>query len=63
MNGVTYTTMLYWLSTSRVEGSVKHETPRGLYWELPEDTLRPKKLSGQPKKPAKKSKKGVQNEA
>jgi hypothetical protein len=52
MNGVAYTTVMYWLQTGKVEGAVKHETPRGPYWELPEDTPRPKKLSGRPKKTA-----------
>ena len=56
INGVAYTTVLYWLNTGRVEGAVKHETPRGPYWVLPVDTPRPKKLSGRPKK---KSKKGT----
>jgi len=53
MNGVAYTTVMYWLKTGRVEGAVKRETPRGPYGELPEDTPRPKKLSGRPKKSAK----------
>jgi len=52
MNGVAYTTVLYWLNTGRVEGAIKHETPRGPYWVLPEDTPRPKKLSGRPAKKA-----------
>ena len=38
MKGVAYTTVMYWLKTNRVEGAIKHETPRGPYWELPEDT-------------------------
>jgi hypothetical protein len=59
MNGVAYTTVLYWLNNGRVEGAIKHDTPRGPYWELPEDTPRPKKLSGRPSKAAKKSKKGA----
>jgi predicted site-specific integrase-resolvase len=58
MNGVAYTTVMHWLYTGKVEGAVKHATPRGPYWELPEDTPRPKKLSGRPKKAAKKAKKG-----
>lgn len=59
INGVAYTTVMYWLQTGRVAGAVKHETPRGPYWELPEDTPRPKKLSGRPRKSTtKKSKKG-----
>jgi len=45
---VAYTTVLYWLNNGRVEGAVKHETPRGPYWELPVDTPRPKKMSGRP---------------
>lgn len=49
-NGVAYTTVLYWLNNGRVEGAVKHETPRGPYWELPEDTPRPKSRAGRPKK-------------
>jgi predicted site-specific integrase-resolvase len=53
-NGVAYTTVMYWLNNGRVEGAVKHTTPTGHYWELPEDTPRPKKLSGRPKKAAKK---------
>jgi hypothetical protein len=58
MNGVAYTTVMYWLNTGRVEGAIKHATPFGHYWELPEDTPRPKKLSGRPPKSgAKKSKK------
>jgi len=57
-HGVAYTTVLYWLNTGRVEGAVKHDTPRGPYWELPLNTPRPKKLSGRPKKGAKKMKKG-----
>jgi hypothetical protein len=60
IHGVAYTTVMYWLNTGRVDGAVKHETPRGPYWELPVDTSRPKKLSGRPKKAAaKKSKKGA----
>jgi len=66
MHGVGYTTVMYWLNTDRVEGAVKHTTPFGHYWELPDDTPRPKKLSGRPtkesgaKKAAKKStKKGA----
>jgi|RhiMethySRZTD1v2_1073278.scaffolds.fasta_scaffold966863_3 predicted site-specific integrase-resolvase len=60
INGVAYTTVLYWLNNGRVEGAVKYETPRGPYWELPVDAPRPKKLSGRPKKSAtKKSKKGA----
>jgi hypothetical protein len=39
-----------WLHTCKLEGAVKHRTPRGSYLELPEDTPRPKKLSGRPKK-------------
>jgi len=61
IHGVAYTTVMYWLQTGKVEGAVKHETPRGPYWELPEDTPRPKKLSGRPKKAATKkaAKKGA----
>jgi hypothetical protein len=54
INGVAYTTVLYWLNNGRVEGAVKHETPRGPYWELPLDAPRPKKLSGRPRKTPKK---------
>jgi hypothetical protein len=60
MNGVAYTTVLYWLNTGRVEGAEKHDTPTGSYWVLPEDTPRPKKLSGRPKKATKKAKKGAE---
>ena len=61
IHGVAYTTVMYWLQTGKVDGAVKHETPRGPYWELPEDTPRPKKLSGRPKKAATKkaAKKGA----
>jgi len=60
MNGVAYATVLYWLNTGRVEGAEKHDAPTGRYWVLPEDTPRPKKLSGRPRKEgAKKSKKGA----
>jgi hypothetical protein len=52
IHGVAYTTVMYWLQSGKGEGAVKHETPRGPYWELPEDTPRPKKLSGRPKKAA-----------
>ena len=52
MNGVAYTTVMYWLNTGRVEGAVKHPTPFVHYWELPDNTPRPKKLSGRPKKAA-----------
>ena len=59
MNGVAYTTVMYWLQTGKVEDAVKRETPRGPYWELPEATPRPKKLSGRPKKAtANKAKRG-----
>lgn len=59
MNGVAYTTVLYWLNKGRVEGATKHETPFGYYWELPENTPRPKSRAGRPKKSTtKKSKKG-----
>jgi hypothetical protein len=51
-NNVAYTTVLYWLNNGRVEGAVKHDTPRGAYWELPEDTTPPPKRSGRPKKTA-----------
>jgi hypothetical protein len=54
INGVAYTTVLYWLNNGKVEGAVKYETPRGPYWELPLDAPRPKKLSGRPKKATKK---------
>lgn len=50
IHGVAYTTVMHWLQTGKVEGAVKHQTPRGPYWELPDDTPRPKKLSGRPKK-------------
>jgi hypothetical protein len=50
INGAAYTTVMYWLNTGRGEGAVKHTTPFGHYWELTEDTPRPKKLSGRPKK-------------
>jgi hypothetical protein len=50
MNGVAYTTVMYWLNRGRVAGAVKHITPFGHYWVLPDDTPRPKKLSGRPKK-------------
>jgi hypothetical protein len=51
-NSVAYTTVMYWLKMDRVPGAVKHETPRGAYWELPEDTTPPPKRSGRPKKEA-----------
>ena len=54
IHGVAYTTVMHWLQTGKVEGAVKHQTPRGPYWELPLDTPRPKKLSGRPKKEGKK---------
>jgi hypothetical protein len=41
MNGVAYTTVMHWLQAGKVEGAVKHTTPFGHYWELPEDTPRP----------------------
>jgi hypothetical protein len=50
MYGAAYTTVMYWLNTGRVEGALKHTTPFGHYRELPEDTPRPKKLSGRPNK-------------
>jgi hypothetical protein len=62
MRGVTYTTVMHWLQGGKVEGSVKHETPHGHYWELPDDTPRPKKLSGRPKK-AVSAKKGAKKGA
>lgn len=52
IHGVAYTTVMYWLNNGKVDGAVKHETPRGPYWELPVDAPRPKKLSGRPKKAA-----------
>jgi hypothetical protein len=54
---VAYTTVMYWLTTARIPGAIKRETPRGPYWEIPEDAPRPPKLSGRPKKTAKKSSK------
>ena len=54
INGVAYTTVLYWLNNGRVEGAVKHTTPFGYYWELPEDAPRPKSRAGRPKKATKK---------
>jgi hypothetical protein len=54
---VAYTTVMYWLNTNRIEGAIKHTTPFGHYWELPDDAPRPKKLSGRPKKAVKKSSK------
>lgn len=50
INGVAYTTVLYWLNNGRVEGAVKQTTPFGYYWELPEDAPRPKSRAGRPKK-------------
>jgi hypothetical protein len=43
---------MHWLQSGRVEGAVKGATPRGQYWELPEDAPPPKKPSGRPKKEA-----------
>ncbi len=45
INGVAYTTVLYWLNNGRVEGAIKHQTPFGYYWELPLDAPRPKKAT------------------
>jgi predicted site-specific integrase-resolvase len=52
INGVAYTTVLYWLNNGRVDGAVKHTTPFGYYWELPEDAPRPKSRAGRPTKEA-----------
>lgn len=52
INGVAYTAVMHWLQAGKVEGAVKHETPHGHYWELPDDPPRPKKLSGRSKKEA-----------
>jgi hypothetical protein len=50
INDVAYTTVMHWLQAGKVECSVRHETPFGHYWELPDDAPRPNKLSGRPKK-------------
>jgi len=59
INDVPYTTVMHWLQNGKVEGAVKHTTPHGHYWELPEDAPTPPKRSGRPKKAAKKSGKGA----
>ncbi len=50
IHAIPYTTVMYWLQSGKVEGAVKHPTPSGHYWELPDDTPKPLKLSGRPKK-------------
>ncbi len=52
MHEIPYTTVMYWLQTGKVEGAVKHQTPTGHYWELPDDTPRPPSMAGRPKKQA-----------
>jgi hypothetical protein len=50
MHGVPYTTVMYWLQNGKVEGAVKHQTPTGHYWELPDNTPHPPSLAGRPPK-------------
>lgn len=52
MHEIPYTTVMYWLQNGKIDGAVKHETPFGHYWELPDDTPRPASMAGRPKKAA-----------
>ena len=52
--GVAYTTVMNWLQQGKIDGAVKHETPTGHYWELPETVPVPKLRPGRPPKISKK---------
>jgi hypothetical protein len=52
--GVAYTTVMNWLQQGKITGAVKHETPTGHYWELPETVAAPKSQPGRPPKSSKK---------
>lgn len=38
--GVAYTTVMLWIKQGKLEGAVKHEHPRGDYWEIPAAALK-----------------------
>lgn len=59
LKGVAYTTVMNWLQSNRIPGAVKHTTPTGHYWEVPEKAPSPNTRPGRPPKPktAKASKK------
>jgi hypothetical protein len=57
MHEIPYTTVMYWLQAGKIDGAVKHQTPTGHYWELPDDTPRPPSMAGRPRKAAKSAKK------
>lgn len=41
-----YTTVVTWLQRGQVPGAVKHGTPTGHYWEIPEGTTPPELKPG-----------------
>jgi hypothetical protein len=49
MHGVPYTTVMYWLQSGKIKTAVKHQTPTGHHWELPDNTPAPPKLRPGPK--------------
>jgi hypothetical protein len=49
--GVAYTTVMNWLQQGKIPEAVKHETPTGHYWELPEVAPKPELQPGRPPKP------------
>jgi hypothetical protein len=64
--GVAYTTVMNWLQQGKIPGAIKHETPTGHYWMLPEITPKPKLQPGRPPKSKDKiekstAKKGIRN--
>lgn len=52
--GVAYTTVMGWLQRGLIPQAVKHATPTGHYWEVPETTPAPKVQTGRPPKASKK---------
>lgn len=51
MKGVAYTTVMNWLQQGKIPEAIKHQTPTGHYWEIPEKVPAPKLLPGRPPNP------------
>ena len=49
---VAYSTVMNWLQQGIIPAAVKHATPTGHYWELPETAPVPKLRPGIPRKQA-----------
>ncbi len=50
--GVAYTTVMNWLQQGRIPEAVKHTTPTGHYWEVPDVARVPDLRPGRPAKKA-----------